>query len=1084
MTISGNATDAGGGTVAAVEVTLDGGASWHPAAGRNSFTYTGVLAGTGSSAIQVRAIDDSANIQSPATTLPAAVNCPCSIFGSTVPGTPAAADTGAVTLGMKFTSSANGFLTGLRFYKGAGNTGTHTGTLYRGDGTVLSTVTFTNETATGWQSASFASAVPVTAGTTYVAAYVAPAGRYSADSQYFAYGGHTAGVLTALGGTANPNGVYGTGPGLPGSSYQQTNYYVDVLYSETDTAPLSVTSSTPTTGSTSVPVTSTVTATFSRDPQPSSISLAVNDSANSSVPGSVTYDAALRTVTFTPTGPLTAGTTYTARLTASADGVGPMPSPAVWTFTTVQPDSTPGVCSCRLFNDSDAPSVAAATDPNSVELGVAFSADTDGQLTGVRFYKGPGNTGAHTVTLWTATGTQLATAAVTAESTVGWQTASFATPVAVTAGTTYIASYRAPAGRYSYTLNGLGGPRDRSPLHTSVNAGRYTYGGAAPLSTSQANYYVDPVFTVAPGAAPQVTAITPGDRSTSVPVTSAIQVTFGTSIQPGTAVITVTDNNGVAVAGSQGAEPLGSKASFTPSVSLSAGTAYTVTVTGAKNLGGTPMSTPVTSSFTTSGAAACPCSLLSSSATPPIPDSGDGSAITVGLQFTANVDGFITGLRYYRDAANTGTHTGAFYTQGGTRLATLTFPTSAPGWQTATFTSPVPITAGTTYVASAFMPAGRYSVAPNFFATPVVNSPLTGTLGTYAYGNESFPTSSWNNSYYYIDVAFTTQDNAPPAISSTTPDGTTLVQPDTAVSATFGRGISTGSLQMTLTDAGNVPVPGTVKYDPVTMTAVFQPTAPLALGSTFTASVQANSAAGIAMPAPTVWQFTTVAPPPTGAPYSLFLDTDIPATPAWADNGPISVGIKFSSNQSGSVTTVKFYAGPGNNGPYNVDIWAADGTKLGTGRAFGNASGWKTVLLDAPVAITAGNTYVASYRGASGHYAVTSNGLSAGQISGPLQIPPGGGVYSHPNAFSTATTTVNFFVDVVVVLPPSPTTGTAAPITPASTTPTTTTPTSSSTAASTAPTTTTPTSSSTATSTAPTTTTPTSSPTPTTPASP
>ena len=67
---------------------------------------------------------------------------------------------------------------------------------------------------------------------------------------------------------------------------------------------------------------------------------------------------------------------------------------------------------------------------------------------------------------------------------------------------------------------------------------------------------------------------------------------------------------------------------------------------------------------------------------------------------------------------------------------------------------------------------------------------------------------------------------------------------------------------------------------------------------------------------------------------------------------------------------MKFYAGPGNNGPYNVDIWAADGTKLGTGRAFGNASGWKTVLLDAPVAITAGNTYVASYRGASGHYAV------------------------------------------------------------------------------------------------------------------
>ena len=64
--------------------------------------------------------------------------------------------------------------------------------------------------------------------------------------------------------------------------------------------------------------------------------------------------------------------------------------------------------------------------------------------------------------------------------------------------------------------------------------------------------------------------------------------------------------------------------------------------------------------------------------------------------------------------------------------------------------------------------------------------------------------------------------------------------------------------------------------------------------------------------------------------------------------------MQFSSTQSGSVTAVKFFAGDGNTAPYAVSIWATDGTKLGSGHAFGDATGWKTVLLDAPVAITAG----------------------------------------------------------------------------------------------------------------------------------
>ena len=134
-----------------------------------------------------------------------------------------------------------------------------------------------------------------------------------------------------------------------------------------------------------------------------------------------TYDDAQRTVDFRSDSRSAAWHHLHRNCHGHADGVGPMAAPHEWSFTTAQNDAVPGICPCSLFNDDDAPVVASANDPGNVELGVSFSADTDGQITGVKFYKGPGNTGAHTVSLWNAAGTQLATAQVTNESTTGWQ---------------------------------------------------------------------------------------------------------------------------------------------------------------------------------------------------------------------------------------------------------------------------------------------------------------------------------------------------------------------------------------------------------------------------------------------------------------------------------------------------------------------------------------------------------------------------------------------------------------------------------------------------------------------------------------
>jgi hypothetical protein len=141
-------------------------------------------------------------------------------------------DDGAINLGVKFTADVDGTITGLRFYKAATNTGSHTATLYSSGGSVLAETTFTGETGSGWQSVSFATPVPVTAGTTYVAAYHAPNGHYSVTGAAFATSAFDNPPLHALSDAAATNGVYAYSgsPTFPSSNFNATNYWVDVLF--------------------------------------------------------------------------------------------------------------------------------------------------------------------------------------------------------------------------------------------------------------------------------------------------------------------------------------------------------------------------------------------------------------------------------------------------------------------------------------------------------------------------------------------------------------------------------------------------------------------------------------------------------------------------------------------------------------------------------------------------------------------------------------------------------------------------------------------------------------------------------------
>jgi len=891
ITVKGTASDVGG-RVAGVEVSIDGGATFHPATGTTSWSYKGVLSGNGTDAIQVRATDDSANtglIAKVGVTSP----CPCSMFGAAAPGTTDSGDNADVTLGVRFTSSKDGYVHGVRFYKATANTGTHTGTLFSASGQTLATGTFTDESPQGWQTLLFSSPVAVQAGVTYVAAYRAPNGHYSADSYYFATK-HVSGPLTALMGGSPGNGVYANGGAFPSDSYQDTNYWVDAVFSTDAATPAALTKLRPLAGSTSILVDTSVSGVFTRDVNSSSITASLTDTSGAAIPGATSYNATTRKVTFNPTQTLALGTTYTA--TISADGVA---APSSWSFTTVQVQPAPWSCPCSLFGESDQPASGPDPDTSSVELGMAFTPAVDGVISGVRFFKNSSNTGTHTVSLWDENGNRLAQAVPASESSSGWQQANFASPVGVTAEDVYIVSYRAPVGRYSYTSGGLSNAISKGPLATLDQAGRYTYGTGVPSTTTSTNYFVDPVFNPGADAPPAVTSVTPADGATSVPVDSTISATFTTDVEPGVTQVTVTRvSDGAAVAGTVSNESQGSSVSFLPASDLDPSTKYKVTVSGAQNLAGVVMTGSFTSTFTTAGAVACPCSLLASTATPTLVDSLDGGPVTLGLKFSSSVAGKITGLRYYRAAANTGTHKGTLWAADGTKLGELTFADGAAGWTTAMFASAISISANTTYVASYLAPVGRYSADLDFFAQPYINTPLSsvgsGSVYTYA---DAFPASTYRSTNYYVDVLFDTAADTPPTVTGTSPQANaSSVAQDVPITATFSKAIVQSSLSFTLaTAADGVAVPGVVSYDSSTRTATLSPGAALNPNTQYRATVSATSTGGVAMAAPVVWTFTTTAIPPATVTATTPADAAVDVDPSVVVTATFSASTQANS---------------------------------------------------------------------------------------------------------------------------------------------------------------------------------------------
>ncbi len=407
------------------------------------------------------------------------------LFPSTaVPSALINARTG-VESGMKFTSDQNGLIQGVRFYKSFGDYGTHVGSLWSSTGQLLAQATFSNETASGWQQINFSAPVAIQANTIYVVSYHGT--FYAYDAGYFNRAVDNA-PLHALVNTVSQNGVYdlSSTSSFPKYSAGGANFWVDVVFSA---------------GTSNGSLTSIAL-------KPANVTLGVgatqqfqaigtySDSSTQDITAQVSWASNTASVaTISNAGLATGVTTGPAQITASMGSVN------ATSAVTVSNSATPTASGLSLFSNTAVPRVPNAGAGLPVELGMKFTADRNGYVAGVRFYKGTSNTGPHVASLWSSTGTLLAQATFDSETASGWQQVNFATPVAITANTVYVVSYHS-SGYYSYDPSYFsGGTINNPPLHGVWSAissnGVYAYGASSTFpyaGSAGTNYWVDPVF--------------------------------------------------------------------------------------------------------------------------------------------------------------------------------------------------------------------------------------------------------------------------------------------------------------------------------------------------------------------------------------------------------------------------------------------------------------------------------------------------------------------------------------------------------------------------------------------------------------
>jgi hypothetical protein len=320
-----------------------------------------------------------------------------------------------------------------------------------------------------------------------------------------------------------------------------------------------------------------------------------------------------------------------------------------------------------------------------------------------------------------------------------------------------------------------------------------------------------------------------------------------------------------------------------------------------------------------------------------------------------------TGVKFWLDGASTAPTTGySGYLWSGsnastaTQVASVSFSGVAAGqWNTATFSTPVSLTAGQYYWVSVYYPGGKSTyktgVFNDFAASPDTThlfgasnsevSPGNGAYGTGAAGsNAGASGGSGSKAWYGVDVIVS--DGASPGNLGSDAEGIT-----DGLSYTRSGFSTTVTLNAAAKDELNV----TTAVSPSVATG----------GSalnTYKVSLMGNRIV-----------------------FGSALDSSVQGPTMIDDATPYELGVSFWVTRDTRITGARIYKHPGAAGSIPVTMWNSAGATLATKTLTWTADegGWREVLFTTPVTAVTGQEYRLSYYAANNKYAATSWAFNA-----------------------------------------------------------------------------------------------------------
>ena len=304
------------------------------------------------------------------------------------------------------------------------------------------------------------------------------------------------------------------------------------------------------------------------------------------------------------------------------------------------------------------------------------------------------------------------------------------------------------------------------------------------------------------------------------------------------------------------------------------------------------------------------------------------SRVELGLRFTPTVDGFVTGVRFYKGAGNTGTHVGSLWSRqraaAGHRSPSPTRP--PPAGRPPPSARPSPLTAGPDLrrvlhrAAAATTPSESWRLLrPRPRRRRRCRSPAASgrTAGRRVRRARDVPraraTSSAN---YFVDVTFTTTDDSP--LIGDQPvrrcRRSSASRPRRRSRRRFSKPIGAGHARPDAeVDANGATVAGTTSYDAATRTITFTPTR--AAGGVRPLHRDAAGHGHAGQPGRPSGRHLVVhdrqaADRAGGLPVHAVRRRDH-ARRSWRSPtaAPVTLGVRFTSDVDGTVTGVRFYKG-------------------------------------------------------------------------------------------------------------------------------------------------------------------------------